>query len=209
MNERKQIRLRVAVDAGVLEAATVQQIEGLLRDPTLVRVAVPKAQVLVLGWAPGVPLEGPEMVPIVAVVDHPSRERVREAMGAGAAGVVGAAQLSRALVPALHAVASGLDVAPRESRDLLTRPPLTQREKQVLGLVVLGLTNAEIAARLFLAESTVKYHLFSIYGKLGVRTRREAAELAMDPRSGISLGVVELTGRGSRRSGRYRSPTVD
>jgi ATP/maltotriose-dependent transcriptional regulator MalT len=55
---------------------------------------------------------------------------------------------------------------------------LTSRQVDVLGLVVEGLTNAEIAKRLVLSVRTVDHHVSSILGKLGVSSRREARELA-------------------------------
>jgi DNA-binding CsgD family transcriptional regulator len=54
---------------------------------------------------------------------------------------------------------------------------LTSREREVLRLVRLGLTNAEIAERLGISTAGVKYHVSEILSKLGVRTREEAASL--------------------------------
>jgi DNA-binding NarL/FixJ family response regulator len=56
-------------------------------------------------------------------------------------------------------------------------PALSYREKEVLELAAGGLTNSQIASRLFLAESTVKTHLSSAFRRLGVSSRREAAAL--------------------------------
>lgn len=56
--------------------------------------------------------------------------------------------------------------------------PLSERELEVLGLVAAGLTNREVAQRLFVVESTVKSHLNSTYQKLGVRNRTEAVARA-------------------------------
>ena len=56
---------------------------------------------------------------------------------------------------------------------------LTEREREVLALVVEGETNPEIADRLMIGESTVKTHVSNILSKLGVSTRTEAASLAL------------------------------
>jgi LuxR family maltose regulon positive regulatory protein len=52
--------------------------------------------------------------------------------------------------------------------------PLSERELEVLGLVVAGLTNREIAEKLFISVGTVKTHTHHIYGKLGVNSRPRA-----------------------------------
>jgi LuxR family maltose regulon positive regulatory protein len=56
--------------------------------------------------------------------------------------------------------------------------PLSEREQEILQLVAEGLTNREIAARLFLALNTVKAHTRNIYGKLGVHSRTQAVARA-------------------------------
>lgn len=56
---------------------------------------------------------------------------------------------------------------------------LTPREHDVLALVADGLPNREIAVALGISEHTVKFHLASIFGKLGVSTRTEATALAI------------------------------
>lgn len=63
---------------------------------------------------------------------------------------------------------------------------LTARERDVLALVADGHPNREIAARLDISEHTVKFHLASIFGKLGVSTRTQAVRRALD------WGLIEI-----------------
>ncbi len=78
--------------------------------------------------------------------------------------------------PILHEAMDSLEVL----------DPLTARERQVLQLAAEGLANKEIAARLQISEHTVKFHLSSLYSKLGVSSRTEAV------RTGTRLGWVVL-----------------
>jgi DNA-binding NarL/FixJ family response regulator len=121
---------------------------------------------------------------------------VRRAMEAGADGFVTEPDLELVLAVTVRAVAAGLTAVPRETRGTLRKPAFSHRERQVLGLVTAGLTNNEIAERLFLAESTVKSHLSSAFDKLGVRSRREAAALLLDPEQGLAEGVLEPAAAG-------------
>jgi DNA-binding NarL/FixJ family response regulator len=56
---------------------------------------------------------------------------------------------------------------------------LTERERALARLVAAGLTNQEIAARLFVGVKTVEYHLAQIYGKLGITSRRQLTRCAI------------------------------
>ena len=71
----------------------------------------------------------------------------------------------------------------REERD--RTEPLTPREFEVLGLISEGLSNGEIAGRLFVTERTVKFHVSSILAKLGAGNRTEAARIA------VRRGIIE------------------
>ncbi|MBK8781109.1 MAG: response regulator transcription factor [Anaerolineales bacterium] len=64
--------------------------------------------------------------------------------------------------------------------------PLTAREKEVLQLMAQGLANKQIALSLSISEHTVKFHLSSLYAKLGISSRTEAV------RRGIELGLISL-----------------
>ena len=57
---------------------------------------------------------------------------------------------------------------------------LSTREVEILRLVAAGLTNAEVAEKLFLSSRTVDWHLGSIYRKLGLHSRTEAARFAVE-----------------------------
>jgi DNA-binding NarL/FixJ family response regulator len=116
------------------------------------------------------------------------------ALGAGALGVVLAEELERALGPCLEAVAAGQVCVPRSHWRQVEAPALSMREKQILGLVVMGYMNSQIAEQLFLAESTVKSHLSSAFAKLGVRSRHEAVNLILDPQRGLGMGILGLGG---------------
>jgi DNA-binding NarL/FixJ family response regulator len=130
----------------------------------------------------------------IVVVVPADAGRIRHTLEAGADGVVLEPELEDALAPTVAAVAAGQVVAPRRRRAEIERPALSHREKQALHLVAIGLTNSEIATRLYLTESTVKSHLTSVFSKLGVHSRAEAAALALDPDEARGLGLAAVLG---------------
>ncbi len=135
-----------------------------------------------------------EQLAIVAVCPNIERWEIRAALTAGAAGIVLRENLDSALGSCLQAVLAGQTCVPREHWRQIDPPALSTREKQILGLVVMGYMNSQIAEQLFLAESTVKSHLSSAFGKLGVRSRNEAVNLILDPERGLGMGILALGG---------------
>lgn len=127
---------------------------------------------------------------IVAVMPEDSRRGVRRALEAGADGVVFETMLESALSVTVRSVLAGQTVVPAAGRLELDRPTLSTREKQVLSMVVAGMSNKAIAGELFLAESTVKCHLSSAFSKLGVRSRNEAADLILHSGGDSGGGVL-------------------
>lgn len=130
-------------------------------------------------------------VSLVVVCAAGDRTAIRTAVAAGADAYVEEPRLEQALVPAVRAAIAGLTCIPREGGDVFGRPAFSHREKQVLLLVARGFKNAEIASRLYLAESTVKTHLSSSFRKLGVRTRRDAAAIVLDPERGLEFRMPD------------------
>jgi len=132
---------------------------------------------------------------IVAVCESADRRTVRRLLDGGIDGFVFADQLEEALAPTVAAVFAGQMVVPREMRESVERPSLSTRERQILAMVVMGLTNQEIGGRMFLAESTVKSHLSSAYNKLGVRSRSEAVAVITDRSDSLGTGIAAVTPR--------------
>jgi DNA-binding NarL/FixJ family response regulator len=139
-------------------------------------------------------------VPVVVICSGIRRWEVRAALSAGAAGVVLEDEMAGALGPCLQAVRAGQVCVPRQHWRQIEPPALSSREKQILGLVVMGYMNSQIAERLFLAESTIKSHLSSAFGKLGVRSRHEAVDLILDSERGLGMGILALGGEPLERT---------
>jgi DNA-binding NarL/FixJ family response regulator len=112
---------------------------------------------------------------------------LRRALLAGAAGIVLDDELEPALVATARATLAGQLAVPRALGRQIAPRPLSYREKEIIALVVRGLTNRQIAGRLYLAESTVKTHISSAFRKLDVSSRAEAAARLEDPDAGFGI----------------------
>jgi len=131
--------------------------------------------------------------PLIAVLAKTPGARGARALAARLEGSVMAADIEHTLEPTLAAVAVGQCVVPRAVRQIVDRPALSPRERQILAMIVLDFSNAEIAQKLFVTESNVKNHLSSAFQKLGVKSRGAAAELILDRESGLGPGILHIS----------------
>ena len=167
---------------------------------SVVELVPPEADVLVVAGddpleeaARAVAEEGTQAILLLSEDDR-SMPLLREVAPRGW-GVISPDAPPEELSAAIIAVAQGLVVLPRSLTGRLLRgqeaveepaEPLTAREREVLGLLGRGLSNKMIARDLRISEHTVKFHVSSIYAKLGAASRTEAVGL------GARLGLISL-----------------
>ncbi len=127
-------------------------------------------------------------IQIIALTSFHEPTSVQEALQAGAIGYLMKDVSADELADAIRNAHRGMPtLAPEAAKVLLqasrqTPPPghdLTPREREVLGLLVQGLNNNEIAEKLAISVSTAKFHVSTILSKLGATSRTEAAALAV------------------------------
>jgi NarL family two-component system response regulator LiaR len=127
-------------------------------------------------------------VQILALTSFQEAKFVRDALRAGAIGYLMKNISGTDLTAAIRDAHAGRSTLAPEVVQVLIQPPapepaigrdLTPREREVLALLVDGLTNAQIAERLYISRSTVKAHVSNILSKLGVSNRGEAIALAI------------------------------
>jgi two-component system, NarL family, response regulator LiaR len=128
---------------------------------------------------------------VVALTSFGDQERVQGALKAGAIGYLLKDVSDVELVAAIRNAAAGRPTLAADAQRALIqaatspKPPgwdLTEREREVLGLMVKGMSNDEIAGRLTVRPSTAKFHVGNVLSKLGVATRTEAVALALQSR---------------------------
>ena len=169
------------------------------RDLDVVVIAVERLDRAALDLIRALAKALPE-VRAVVICTRSAAGDIRKALDAGASGVVLLDEIDEVLLPVLQTVVAGQVSVPGARGSEVGKRILTTREKQVLGLAVSGLTNAQIASQLFLAESTIKSHLSSSFAKLGVASRNEAAAFVLDPLRGRELGILLTTATASEGS---------
>jgi NarL family two-component system response regulator LiaR len=126
-------------------------------------------------------------IKVIALTSFQEDELVQNAMKAGAIGYLMKNVSARELSAAIHAAKEGkMTLSPEAAQALVhasqqasETEDLTEREQEVLKLMVEGLNNAEIAERLVVSLSTVKYHISNILMKLGVDNRVAAVTMAI------------------------------
>ena len=106
-------------------------------------------------------MSDPDLPSVVVAAPPALRARVRQALESAGIAVIFTAEDEERLL-----------------RTGMAGDPMTPRERQVLALLGDGLSNRRIAERLGISEHTVKFHLASVYGKLGAATRAEAVRRA-------------------------------
>jgi DNA-binding NarL/FixJ family response regulator len=131
-------------------------------------------------------------VPLLVLGSHLDLALAWATLKNGADGFVHAEMDPAQVLNAVESVQKGELAAPRQLlRYLLSQNEnpeigdLSARQREILELVVEGLSNAEMAGRLYLSESTIKQHLRAAYKLLGVRNRTEAAQMMRGHARGV------------------------
>jgi DNA-binding NarL/FixJ family response regulator len=131
-------------------------------------------------------------VPLLVFGSHLDLGLACAALKNGADGFVHAQMDPAQVLSAVEVVQKGELAAPRQLLGYFLSQnenpkigDLTARGREILELVVEGLSNAEIARRLYLTESTIKQHLRAVYKELGVRNRTQAAKTMREHAGGV------------------------
>jgi DNA-binding NarL/FixJ family response regulator len=196
---------------GVQLVGAISSADGLSpaiaeNDPDVVLLRL-EAQSLDTNWEELIALE----VPIVVLADHADLVNATEVLAGGVQAILLGDATGAELAAAAHSAAAGLLTLSRDLADLVRQgllahsreevddsvggpahiaddspEHLTLREREVLEMMMEGLSNKEIAAHLSISAHTVKFHISSILGKLGASTRTEAAAI------GLRRGLITI-----------------
>jgi DNA-binding NarL/FixJ family response regulator len=171
----------------------VEQAVSTAPDVVLMDIRMPRMDGI---RATSAILAGPRAPKVLILTTFDLDDYVYQALSAGASGFLLKTAPPRELAGAIRTVASGdallaPEITRRLIEDYVARPPraarphagfdrLTPREAEVMMLIARGFSNAEIAARLYLSEPTVKTHVTRVLAKLQVRDRVHAVVLAYE-----------------------------
>jgi NarL family two-component system response regulator LiaR len=166
-------------------AAAIQLCGEILPDVILMDMVMPDMDGATATRA--IRQQYPQMQ-VIALTSFKEGDLVKNALEAGAIAYLLKDVSADDLVRAIRAAHAGRATLSPEAAQALVetanQPPapgldLTEREREVLTLMIEGLNNAQIAARLTVSSSTVKSHVSNILSKLGVASRTEAVTLAL------------------------------
>lgn len=167
--------------ADAIALATTLRPDVVLMDLRMPNLSGAEATAHITSELPG--------VRVLVLTTHEGDDDILGAIEAGASGYLLKAAPQEEIVAGIRSVAEGHTVlAPtiaatlvtRMRREAPSRPALSPREREVLGLVARGHSNPEIARELFIGEATVKTHLLHVFEKLGVSDRTRAVTLALE-----------------------------
>ena len=186
----------------LLGAGDALQIVAETTDPAALRDTEWEVDVLILQGQES--LEGLEPLwnsdtnlGLLWISDEPEAAQTLRGVPLSAWGLLSSEASSEEMIAAVQAIYQGLIVAPQlrlealwienpsNDTDALIEQ-LTPRETEILALLAQGLANKQIALELEISEHTVKFHVSSIYAKLGATNRMEAV------RMGLQLGLISL-----------------
>jgi DNA-binding NarL/FixJ family response regulator len=191
----------------ILHSVEDIQVVAETSSPDELRRLAAEADVILIAWAPAGRVDlhrfltdGEANPAVLALTSEAADLEALIRLPVPAWGVLPQDAEAQEIIAAARALSQGLIVgSPQLLKPLTSRPnrlegpppepltePLTERERQVLQHIAQGLANKQIAAALGISEHTVKFHLSSIYTKLGATNRTEALRL------GTLQGIIVL-----------------